>query len=83
MELVFRDARRCPGTERTGCYQQFFNYAHKKWEREKNSGPLAGKYLRTGSRAQMEKVSNDNCCNNIENFNISDSVPMNIDGDFD
>jgi hypothetical protein len=52
-------------------------------EREKNSGSLAGKYLRTGSCAQIEKVSNHNCCNDIENHDISDSVPVNIDGDFD
>jgi hypothetical protein len=83
MELAFRDTCSCPSAKQAGCYQQLFNWAHKIVGARKNSRSLAGNYLRTGSWAQMEKVRNHNCRPEIEKLDISVSVLVNINGDFD
>jgi hypothetical protein len=83
MELVFRDTCCCPSAKEAGCDQQLFNWAHKIVGARKNSRFLAGNYLRTGSCAQMEKARNHNCRTEIEKLDISVSVLVNINGDFD
>jgi hypothetical protein len=54
----------------------------KSGERRTQVRWLASIYEQVAAH-KLKKVSNHNCCNDIENHNISGSVPVNIDGDFD